>query len=178
LKNPLRLIILALLVVGGIWLWRTFFPSPERVITGNLKKLAHAASVHPGDGSLPRMLGAQSVGRLVADTVEIHIDVPGYHQQSVESREDIVQKLTAIKVSTSFTVDFPDINVTVSADGLSAQADVTVEIHASGEPDMAIQQMRVTLRKIDGHWLITKVQTVRTFSQREERLCAWPACVT
>lgn len=168
------MILLLLVVAAGFWMYRTFFPSPERVITQRLKKLAKAASVHPCDGSLPRMLGAQTVGGLVAGNVEIHIDVPGYHHDAIASRDDIVQGLTARKMSGSFTVDFPDINVTVAPDGMNAQADVTVEIHASGEQDMAVQQMRIILQKIDGQWLITKVQTVRTFSRGRERLYATP----
>jgi hypothetical protein len=62
------------------------------------------------------------------------------------------------------TVRFPDINVTVSADHESAQVDITVEARVPGEQDTMVQAIRFTLRKIDGKWLITRAQTVRTFS--------------
>jgi hypothetical protein len=61
-------------------------------------------------------------------------------------------------------VKFPDINVTVAPDKQSAVADLTVEANISGERDPMVQEMKFTLQKIDGKWLITRVETVRTIS--------------
>jgi hypothetical protein len=72
--------------------------------------------------------------------------------------------MMAAHLSGGLTVKFPDINVTVDPDQQSAQADITVEAQAPGEQDMTVQEMRFTLRKLDGKWLITRVQTVRTLS--------------
>jgi hypothetical protein len=41
---------------------------------------------------------------------------------------------------------------------------VTVEARVPGERDMMAQAMRFSLHKIDGKWLITRVQTVRSLS--------------
>ncbi len=159
-----RVVLAVLLAAAGLWLWRTVFPSPERVITGELQQLARSATVHPGQGSLPRIAGAQRVGGLCASNVEVNIDVPGVRQQTVLSREDIVQNLMAAKLAGGLTVQFPDINVVVAADGANAQADVTMEARVPTDPDMIIQQLRFTLRKIEGRWLITAVRTIRAFN--------------
>jgi hypothetical protein len=55
--------------------------------------------------------------------------------------------------------------VTVAPDKQSAVADLTVQANISGEPDPIVQEMKFTLRKIDGRWLITRVETVRTLSR-------------
>jgi hypothetical protein len=164
LKFWRRLILLVAVAAIGFWIWRAVFPPPQKVIFRRLQRLAEAASVHAGQGYLPRMAGAQRVGGLCAGRVEINIDLPTYHQQMTLTRDDIVQNLMAAKLNGGLTVRFPDINVTVAKDGMSARADVTLKAHVPGEQDDIIQQMRVTFQKIDGDWLITKVETVRTFS--------------
>jgi len=147
-----------------VWLWLWLFPSPEKVIARQFEKLAHAISVQPGEGYLPRMIGAQTAGGFLSSNVEINIDRRGQQQRTTMSRDDIVQAVMAMHVSGGLTVKFQDISVTVGADKETAQADATVEARAPGEQDMMVQQMKFTLRKIDGKWLITRVQTVRTFS--------------
>jgi hypothetical protein len=164
LKNVFRLV--AALAAGacGVWLWLVLFPSPEKVIARQFEKLSQAASVRPGEGYLPRMMDAQKLGGFFTTNVEINIDVPGRRQQTTMSRDDIVQAVMAAHLAGGLTVKFSDINVTVGADKQTAQAGITVEARVPGEQEMMVQEMKITLRKIGGKWLITKVQTVRTFS--------------
>ncbi len=54
--------------------------------------------------------------------------------------------------------------LTIGPDKQSAVADFTVEARAGGDPDLIVQEMKFTLRKIDGQWLITRVETIRTLS--------------
>ena len=60
---------------------------------------------------------------------------------------------------------FPDIKVTVAPDQQTAVADLTVAVDISGEHDSVVQEMKFTLQKTGGEWLITRVETVRTFSR-------------
>jgi hypothetical protein len=164
LRNIFRCLVLLAAGACGVWLWTALFPSPEKIITRQFEKLARAASVQPGAGYLPRMAGAQTVGGFFSTNVDVNIDTLGFQQHAAMSRDDIVQAMMAAHLSGGLTVKFPDINVTVDPDQQSAQADITVEAQAPGEQDMTVQEMRFTLRKLDGKWLITRVQTVRTLS--------------
>jgi hypothetical protein len=164
LKNIVRFVLLLAVIGLGCWLWLTFFPSPEKIIAGRFAKLARAASVEPGEGAVRRMLDAQSVAGFFTTNVEINIDVPGNRQQRSLGRDEIAQALLSLRLPRGLIVKFPDVYVTVGADQETAQADVTVDARAPGEQDLLVQELKVTLRKIDGKWLITKVQTVRTFS--------------
>ena len=110
------------------------------------------------------MLAAQKVGDFFSNSVEINIDLPGHQQHATLSRDDIIQAMQGVNASGGLKVKFPDISVMVNPDGETAQADVTVEAQAPSEQDMIVQEMKFTLRKIDGKWLITRVQTVRTLS--------------
>lgn len=160
-----RIVLLLAASALGIWLWLTLFPPPEKVIANEFRDLAKAVTVRPGEGALPRMLGAQKAGGFFSTSVEINIELPNHHQQTTLTRDEIVQAVATGPGNGSLMVKFPDINVTIGADKETAQADVTLEARITGEQDMIVQEMRFTLRKTDGKWLITRAQTVRTFSQ-------------
>jgi hypothetical protein len=164
LKNILRLVLALAVGAFAVWLWLALFPSPEKVIARQFEKLARAASVRPGEGYLPRLIGAQTAAGYCATNVEISVDLPGLRQQTTISRDDIVQAMLTPRLAGGLTVKFPDITVTVGPDKETAEADITLEARAPGEQDMLAQAMKCTLRKIGGKWLITRVQTVRTFS--------------
>jgi ketosteroid isomerase-like protein len=164
LKTLFRLVLAAALAAFGVWLWLVLFPSPQKVIARQFEKLARAASIEPNQGFLPRLTGAQEAGSFFAATVQIDIDTPVRQQHEPMSRDDIVQAFLAARVAGGLKVRFPDISVTVGPDRQTAQADVTVEARTSDGQASLVQAMRFTLQKIDGKWLITRVQTVRTLS--------------
>ena len=61
------------------------------------------------------------------------------------------------------TVEFLDINVTVGPDQKSAVANLTAKAKVPGE-DFMVQELKFTLKKIQGAWLILRVETVKTLS--------------
>lgn len=164
MKNVSRIVLAIIIVAAGVWLWRALFPSPEKIIASQFEKLARATSIQPGQGYIPRMAGAERAGGFFATNVELNIDFPGHKQQTVVSRDDIVQAIMAAHLNGGLKVKFQDIAVNVSADQQTAQTEVTLEAKATFEQDIIVQEMRFTLQKIDGKWFITKVQTIRTFS--------------
>ena len=164
MKTFFRLILALAVSALAVWLWLVLFPSPEKVIAGQVETLARAAAVQSGEGYLPRLAGAEKVGSFFSTNVQIDVDLPGRQQHATMSRDEIVQAVLAAHSAGGLKVKFPDINITVGAGQATAQADVTVEARVPGEQDMLVQAMKFTLQKIDGKWLITRVQTVRTLS--------------
>jgi hypothetical protein len=165
MKIALRVILLAALVALGAWLWFVLFPSPEKVIRQRLTELARTASFSSNESDLARLAAARSLAGFFSTNVEMNVDLPRFAQRSSLDRDEITQiALAASSRAGELKVKFPDINVTVASDKQSAVADLTVEVDVSGEPDRIVQEMKFTLQKIDGRWLITRVETVRTFS--------------
>jgi hypothetical protein len=165
MKIALRFILLAALVALGAWLWFVLFPSPEKVIRQRLTELARTASFSSNESDLARLAAARSLAGFFSTNVEVNVDLPRFAQRSFLDRDEITQiALAASSRAGGLRVKFPDINVTVASDKQSAVADLTVEVDVSGEPDRIVQEMKFTLQKIDGRWLITRVETVRTFS--------------
>jgi hypothetical protein len=165
MKAVLKLVLLTALIALGVWLWLVLFPSPEKIIRHRLEKLAQKISFSPGEGNLARIASAESVDGYFSTNVEVNIDVPGRVQHSFWGRAEITQAALASRSAVSgLTVKFPDVNVTVMPDKQNATADLTFEATVNGQADVIVQEMRVTLQKIDGQWQITHVETVRTLS--------------
>lgn len=164
MKIVVRIILLLALIALGVWLWTVFFPSPEKIVRNQLAKLAQDASFSPDQNGLIKMAHAQSIGDFFSTNVEINIDVPG-HEENITGRDQITQAALASRQQfSSIDVKFPDITVTVAPDKNSATADTTLEANMSGDRDTIVQEVKFTFEKIDGQWLITKVETVKTVS--------------
>jgi hypothetical protein len=158
-----RFFLLAVVVALAAWAWVALHPDSERQIRRRLEGLAHAASFGPNQGYLAKLAGAQSLAGFCATNVEVNIDVPGRQEHGLAGREDIQQAALAMRASArALTVTFPDVTVQVSADQQSAVADLTLQAQVPGEHDMIVQEVKATLQKIDGQWLIVKAETVRT----------------
>ena len=170
MKIIFRLVLVAALLAFGVWMWTVLFPSPEKVIHKRLVKLASTASFSPDEGNLMRLAGAQSLAGFFATNIEVDINVPGRVQHHLLGREEITQAaLGAQSAVSGLDIKFPDINVTVAPDKQFAEADLTVEARVSGERDLIVQEMKFTLQKTDGKWLVTRIETVRTLSSRNAR---------
>ena len=166
MKIVLRLIVAIALVALGVWLWTILFPSPEKVIRKQLAKLAQDASFSQNENDLVKMADAQSVADFFTDNVEVNITAPGHEQEMLTGKGEIrTAALASRQQASALDVKFPDVNVTVAPDRNSATADVTVDAMVSGERDAVIQELKITFQKIDGHWLISKMETVEGVSK-------------
>jgi hypothetical protein len=165
MKLVFRIVCLAALAALGVWLWTIIFPSPQKIIRRRLEAVARRASFAPNEGTLARLAGAQSLAGYFSTNVEINLDVPGRLQHTIVGRDEITQAaLTARSTASSLSVKFLDVDVTLAPNRQSATADFTVEARVSGDQDLIVQEMKFTLRKISGQWLITRVETIRTLS--------------
>ena len=178
MKIIFRLVLAAALIAFGVWMWTVLFPSPEKVIRKRLVGLANAASFSSDEGNLVRLAGAQSLGGFFSVDVQVDIDVPGHVQERLMSRQEITQAaLTARSAVAALKVKFPDINITVAPDKQSAVANLTLEARVSGQPDLIVQEMKFTLQKIEGRWLVTHIETVRTLSILDFEPARFPSIV-
>jgi hypothetical protein len=165
MKMIFRLVAFGALIALGIWLWLLLFPGPEKIIQKQLAKLAQAVSFSATEGNLAKLAAAQKVAGFFSANVEVNVNVPGHERQIFAGREEITQAAMATRSAlNSLAVKFPDVNVTLAPDKNSAVADVTLEASVSGQPDLVVEEMKFTLEKSAGKWLIKKIETVRVLS--------------
>jgi hypothetical protein len=170
MKIVFRIVLLAALAALGIWLWTVLFPSPEKVIRQRLTELARTVSSSPNESDLSRLAAAHSVAGFFSTNVELNVDLPELGRRNSMDREEITQAaLMGRSRAGGLRVKFPDINITVAPDQQSAGVDLTVEANISGERDSIVREMKFTLQKTGGQWLITRIETVRTLSQTGSR---------
>ena len=165
MKKISRFILFAIAVAAGIWLWTILFPSPEKVIRKQLSELARDASFSGNQSSLAGIVGVQRLAGFFSTNAEVNLDVPGCEQQRLTGRDEITQAAAGARASLDgLKVEFPDVSVTVASDKQSATADLAAKVQIGGRKDFDVQEMKFTLEKIDGKWLITRVETVRARS--------------
>jgi hypothetical protein len=166
MKIILRVIVVIALAALAVWLWTIFFPSPEKAIRKQLVKLAQDVSFSQNENNLVKIADAQSVADFFSSNVEVNITIPEHEQETIAGRDEIrTAALASLQEVTELNVKFPDVNVTVAPDRNSATADVTLDAKVSGERDAIIQELNISFQKIDGQWLISKVETVQGVSK-------------
>ncbi len=165
MKMVFRLVLLAALIAAGVWLWTILFPSPEKIIRQRLAQAASEVSFKSGENPVVSAARAETFAGFFSTNVEVNISLPEHGQHNFVGRDEITQTaMAAHSALNSLKVAFPDMNITVGPDKLSAVADVVVQVQAAGDKDFYVQEMKLTFQKIGGDWLITRVETVRTLS--------------
>ncbi|HUA68084.1 MAG TPA: hypothetical protein VMA13_06005 [Candidatus Saccharimonadales bacterium] len=165
MKIFFRIVLLAALGALGVWLWTILFPSPEKIIRRRLDEVARHVSFAPNEGTLARVASAQSLADYFATNVEVNINTSEGDRQEFVGRSQITQAaLGARSVVQSLKVKFLDVDVALAPGKQSATADLTVDANISGQPNAIVQEMKITLQKINGQWLITRVETIRILS--------------
>jgi hypothetical protein len=166
MQKFVRLVIVAALIGLGFWGWRILFPSPQKVIRSRLMKLATTLSFEPRDGELSRAFSAQKIPEFFTPDATIVVDIRGYGQRSLNGPDELQQAALAyMHTLRGLKIELLDINITLDPDKQTAVANLTGKATVSGEPDFYVQEFNFKFKKVDGQWLIYKVETVKTLSQ-------------
>jgi ketosteroid isomerase-like protein len=165
MQKPFRFLAIAALIGLGAWGVWALFPSADRAIRSRVAELARTASFKPSDGIVPKGLKAQKVpGFFTADAV-ILLSAQGFEAQDFSGREAIQERaLLAMRGLRGLRVEFLDVNLTFGPDKQTAIANLTCKATVSGERDFYVQELNVMFKKVDGQWLIYRVETVKTLS--------------
>jgi hypothetical protein len=161
----LRLLLAALLIAAGVWAWQAFFPGPEKAIRRNLKDFAQAVSFSGNEGPLTKVSKSQTAAAFCTTNIEISFEASGYPPQSLSGTAELFQALMLVRSRLSaFQVEFLDVVISLAPNKESAVADLTARGRSPGERDIQVMELKFTLRKIKGQWLIRKIETVKTLS--------------
>jgi hypothetical protein len=163
MKIASRLVLLALLAGLGFWLWTVFFPSPEKIVLKKISNLAATATISAADGNITRAAKASNVVGDFSNDAEVIFDVSGVGARTLSGRDEIREAaMGGFANVTSMKVQFSDATAKVDADKQTAEVNCTARVSTGGDKDFGIQELRFQLKKIDGDWLITRAETVKT----------------
>jgi hypothetical protein len=178
MQKFVRIVAAAAIIGLGVWAWFIFFPSPEKAIRSRLNTLAKTVSFEPKDGIVKRGYSAQRAAGFFATNAEVNLEVRGFQALNFNGRDEILQAmLMAAKAWRGLKVEFLDINITIEPDKQSAKANLTGKATAPGERNFDVQEFNFYFRKVDGDWLIYKVETVKTLSMIDRSLAISQPCL-
>jgi ketosteroid isomerase-like protein len=171
MQKLVRLVIVLALIGLGFGGWRILH-SPERLIRSRLQHLAGAASFEPKDGTLVRAYKINQIPEFFTPDVVIVFDLRGFGHWNLEGRDEVREKASGAlsgQVWSGMEMKLRDISVTLGPDKQTAVANLTSEITVNGQRDFIVTELNVMFRKVDGKWLIYRVETVKTLSWRRGR---------
>jgi hypothetical protein len=158
----LRLVLVAVLAAGAYWAWRFLFPNQEQLIRNELDSLAKAASITPGESPLARLAKAQGLTTYFTTNAQVVVDIPGRIERTLNGREELLEAAGGARASLhSLNVKLLDVQVLLGPDKQSADASMTLEATVPGESVPEVQQVKASLTKVGGEWLIQHAETVR-----------------
>ena len=162
-KWILRLALIALLALVGMWGSRTLFPGPEQIIKQRLAKLAEAASTSGEEGLLAKAARVQRLTSFFTPDLEIVIDMPGEYNAEITGIDELTRMAGAARsMGRYIKVELVDINVMLNPDQNSAEAHMTGKATVRGENALHVQELKAQLRKVNGQWLVSRIESVRT----------------
>src|SRR6266850_603959 len=166
MKWAFRGALAVILIALGIWIWVTLFPGPEQAIRKRLAELAHLGSFASNEGALAKGLNTQQLAGFFTPDLEVSVDVAGLQRVKLSGRDNLLTAAMAVRGNLSnLKVDLLDINMTFSPDKTTAIVSLTLKVQANGERDFTPQEMKFTMKKVNGEWLIREAQTVKTLSR-------------
>ena len=167
MQKSVRLLIAVAVIGVGMLGWRWLFPSPERVIRSRLLQLAQTASFTPNDGTLVKAYKVERLPGFFSSDVVIGFEIPGDGDVALSGRDQVMEAVRAALVSGragGLKIQLRDISVTLGADRQSAVANLTGTATVAGQSDFIVQEFNFRLKKLDGKWLICRVEAVKTLS--------------
>ncbi len=168
MKRAVQVLLLGAAAALAVWLWTVLFPSPERAIRSRLADLAKTVSRKAGEGNFSKVYSLQKLPDFFTPDVVVTAEIRGYSPATVEGRDDLVHWIAGGRESFAWIkIEVVDINVTLDADKQTAVANLTAKATASGQSDLFVQEFNFMFRKVDGKWLIYRIETVKTLSRAE-----------
>jgi hypothetical protein len=165
MKIVVRLLLLAALVGGGIWLWMHFHPGPEKAIRRRLADVAEQVSFNSGEGMVAKTMRSEKLASYFAREVSLTIDLPEISSHESMSRDEISRFAYLLRSSfRSLKVQCLDPVITLGADQKSANVELTIRAETAGDKYLVVQEMRFTMKEVDGEWLILRAETVKTLN--------------
>ena len=140
--------------------WRHFFPGDEARIRQVIARAAKAGSVAGNEGDLGRTIKAADLASLCTSDISVKVDALGM-RGGLDGRDQV--RMAAMQLGNTFgnyRIVPGEIVVREIGDG-SARVTLTASFEGGTPADFNAQEFELGFRKVEGRWLIARVETVR-----------------
>jgi hypothetical protein len=150
---------LAAALAGGWWIWTWLNPPPEKVIRKQMEKLSYALSSR-AQGNIA--LAAAVNRALAVFSNDVHINGEGVPRvgESITGKTELQQAIFAAKRQLEGDVTFEEVHVTVGPEKTNAVVTFSAVARLSGQNEPYSADLKAQFQKIDGDWLISRVDAI------------------
>jgi hypothetical protein len=159
LKRLVRLGLAVVVLAAAVWLWMVIFPGDEAVIRKRVGELARTASFTPDEKPVSKLANASHLASFFSsDTVlRFHGGMSGERQ--IQGRDELRQLAALVRNNiAAVEVRMLELTVSVEPGHQNAQSRLTAMIRTGLESDVDVQELKLKWQKIDGKWLITRLE--------------------
>ena len=147
----------------GVWIYRILFPNDEKLIRQLLAEAAETAAVKPNENPLFKIAGASKLVGFFSPDAVLKLEVAGVDTRILDSPDELRQAVTAARASLQEAkFQLREVLVNVGPDSQSATAQLVAIAYLNSSGDPLVQELKMQLKKIDRHWKISRVETVKT----------------
>ncbi len=166
MKRIVLVVALVSCALLGTWLFQVLFPGDERLIRRLIAQVAETASIKPNEHPLVKLSAANKLGNCFSDHAVISYDAAGWDSRTINGREELVQIAVAARANLQdANIRLLDVYLQIDPGKQSASANVVASATINGGKEPLIQEFRITLKKFDGDWLITRADSVKTLGR-------------
>jgi hypothetical protein len=164
-KRASGLLVVAVLIAAGAWVWLRWAPTPERAIQQRLRAFATELNSSTTDG-LGSVARAARVGQYFTREVVIEF---GGGSPPIHGRETLIGMAARLQPRTAaFVVELNDITVQM-VDDTRADVALTAVIRrrdiSSGEESLDAREFSADVRQVEGEWRMNRVTAVETLKK-------------
>ena len=162
MKRALQIVLILALCAAGFFLWTWTHPSPEKAIQKQMEKLAETLVAKPGEGNFARVAAINKT--LSFFTPDIHINGEGIAQvnESITGKTELQQALFAARSRLDGAITFLEVHVIVGPEATNARVNFRAVARLSGQNEPYSQDLKAEFAKVDGDWLISRVDPIGT----------------
>jgi hypothetical protein len=159
-----RFATIAAIAVLAFLAYQKFFPREETKIRKLLKNVTDTISFEANEGNLSKIAALSKLGGYFSPDVVLAVHTPAGRVQEIQGRDELLEHAKAVRFTlASAKFEFVDDTVTVDPSKETATVELTAKATIPTEKDFFVQELKLGLKKLDGQWRISRVETVRVF---------------
>ena len=162
--NRIQLTFGILLLLAAGFILKSCLSGEEAQIRAHLSKLEDLVSFSDAESRLQSVAKAKRLSELFAENVSVELNMSGFQHTQAGGREEVMQAALAARNQIgALKASFHDITVQLAEDEQSAQVEATGRAELANRDSSGVEDFVFYLRKVDGAWLIERVENSQTF---------------
>ena len=166
MNRVVQAVLVLLILTGGFFAYRFLFPDDADVIRKQLGEMASEASFAGEESPLAKVSKAGKLAGFFTTDARISVKPWGARQVNLNGRAEIREAtIGARSMLTSMRIEIERLDVKVAEDRGSAQVTMSLVVTSSRQDDPWYQSFDVTMKRVDGDWLVSQVRNRELIKQ-------------